>query len=256
MSGFDLNSMFSEETLKNKTKNVQVLEVNLSDIENNVANFYPIESLENSNEFQGLKTSISQDGLLSPILVSKTAEGDYRVISGHRRLEAHRQLGLSTIACIVDTVTFDDDDEEQIRIISANIQREKTPEIIENEVAKLSVIFDDYKLRGLIAEGILKRDWIGLKIGRSGRTVQKYLPSVKDLRESEKQPTLLEEEPKAIKTFANKELAKLSKFNKAILKLNEGLQIQNLSSEDSAKFKDILNMLDSNIQSVINQFFE
>ena len=136
MSGFDLNSMFSEKKKKNKTKNVQVLEVNLSDIENNVANFYPIESLENSNEFQSLKTSISQDGLLSPILVSKTAEGDYRVISGHRRLEAHRQLGLSTIACIVDTVTFDDDDEEQIRIISANIHREKTPEIIENEVAK------------------------------------------------------------------------------------------------------------------------
>lgn len=256
MSGFDLNSMFSEETLKNKTKNVQVVEINLSIIENNLANFYPIESLENSNEFQGLKSSINQDGLLSPILVTKTDENHYRVISGHRRLEAHRQLGLPTIACIVDSVTLDNDQEEQIRIISANIQREKTPEIIELEVAKLSLIFDDYKLKGLIADGVLKRDWIGLKIGRSGRTVQKYLPSVTDLRESDEQLPLLEEEPKAIKTFANKELAKLSKFNKAILKLNEGLQVQNLSSEDSAKFKDILNMLDSNIQSVINQFFD
>lgn len=63
MSGFNLNSMFSEETLKNKTKNVQVLEINLNDIENNVANFYPIESLENSNEFQGLITSISLSGV-------------------------------------------------------------------------------------------------------------------------------------------------------------------------------------------------
>lgn len=255
MSGFNLNDMFSEETLKNKTKNVQVLEIKLNEIENNLSNFYPIESLDNSNEFQSLKTSISLDGLLSPILVTKTENEHYRVISGHRRLEAHRQLGMTTIACIVDSIYYEDDQEEQIRIISANIQREKTPEIIEIEVAKLSVIFDDYKLRGLIADGVLKRDWIGLKIGRSGRTVQKYLPSVKDLRESEDQLTLLEEEPKAIKTFADKELEKLSKLNKAILKLNEGLQVQTLSSEDYAKFKDILNIVEKNIQSITLEYF-
>ncbi len=256
MSGFDLNSMFSAETLKNKTKNVQVVEINLSDIENNLANFYPIESLENSNEFQGLKSSINQDGLLSPILVTKTTENHYRVISGHRRLEAHRQLGLSTIACIVDSVTLDDDQEEQIRIISANIQREKTPEIIKLEVGKLSLIFDDYKLKGLIADGVLKRDWIGLKIGRTGRTVQNYLPGVKDLKESEEQLSILEEEPKAIKSFADKELSKLSKLNRTIIKLNEGLEFHDISSEDFARFKEILNMLNNNIQSVMNNHFE
>lgn len=255
MSGFNLNSLFSEETIKNRSKNVQVVEVGIDKIESNFHNFYPIRSQENSNEFEALKVSIDKDGLLSPILLLESDDGSYRVISGHRRLEVHRQLGKETIGAIIDSTDTSSPDEEQIKIISANIQREKTPEIIKIEVEKLSVIFDTYKENRLIPEGMLKRDWIGLKIGRTGRTVQKYLNPLPTLEENEEQTSLFEKPEKPKKTYAQKVNDKLISFSKSIDKVNDTLDEYSISDQEEVVLRRSLEYIQNKIGEILNNHF-
>lgn len=48
-----------------------------------------------------LAKSIGQVGMLQPVLVRRTADGEYQLISGERRLRAARLAGLKEIPCIV-----------------------------------------------------------------------------------------------------------------------------------------------------------
>lgn len=50
---------------------------------------------------EALAASIQASGLLQPITLTPAAGGRYTVRYGHRRLEAHRRLGMATIAAIV-----------------------------------------------------------------------------------------------------------------------------------------------------------
>ena len=71
-------------------------------------------------EVDDLKESISQHGLLDPLVV--TDEG--ALISGHRRLLALRELGWEEAPCIV--VKPKDKREEEILVIEYNRSRHKT----------------------------------------------------------------------------------------------------------------------------------
>jgi len=67
-----------------------------------------------------LADSISKNGLLQPIVVRGTKTG-YELIDGHRRLEAHRLLGINTIDAIVKDIN---EKESQILSVVSNLQRE------------------------------------------------------------------------------------------------------------------------------------
>jgi ParB family chromosome partitioning protein len=54
----------------------------------------------NKEEVEELAKSIKENGLLQPIVVSKTDNG-YMIIAGHRRTIAHKLLGKNTIKAIV-----------------------------------------------------------------------------------------------------------------------------------------------------------
>ncbi|MCF8359997.1 MAG: ParB/RepB/Spo0J family partition protein [Prolixibacteraceae bacterium] len=73
-----------------------------------------------NKELENLKRSISETGLISPVIVRAKNEG-YEVIDGHRRVEAYRQLGRKTIECIVKEYN---DREAQAMSVAANLQRE------------------------------------------------------------------------------------------------------------------------------------
>lgn len=54
-------------------------------------------------EVNALEDSISRHGLLHPIVARKTRDGALEVVSGHRRLEALRRIGMEEVPCkIVD----------------------------------------------------------------------------------------------------------------------------------------------------------
>ena len=69
-----------------------------------------------------LVESIMMNGVLVPVTVRPLEDGDYEMISGHRRLFAVKQIGLEKIPAIVKEY---DDDEAVLAMVDSNLQREK-----------------------------------------------------------------------------------------------------------------------------------
>ena len=72
--------------------------------------------------FEMLIDSISNLGVLTPIIVRSLDDGNYEIISGHRRAEACRRLGIEAIPCIVKELTRD---EATVILVDLNLQRDE-----------------------------------------------------------------------------------------------------------------------------------
>ena len=72
-------------------------------------------------EMRELMDSIGESGIIPPILVRPKENGLYEVISGHRRWEACKELGVQQIPA---KVLYLDDDEATVLMVNSNIQRE------------------------------------------------------------------------------------------------------------------------------------
>ena len=73
-------------------------------------------------KMQDLIESISESGVLTPVLIRPDQNDGYEMISGHRRMHTAQKAGLITIPAIVREMT---DDEAVIAMVDANIQREE-----------------------------------------------------------------------------------------------------------------------------------
>ena len=71
--------------------------------------------------FELLVDSIKTLGVLTPIIVRPTEEGNFEIISGHRRVEACKRLDIETIPAIVKELTKD---EAVIMHVDSNLQRD------------------------------------------------------------------------------------------------------------------------------------
>lgn len=82
---------------------------------------HPFKS-RSGNEQEELKNSISAQGAIEPLIVHPfSSEGKYEVISGHRRLEICKELGITDIPVIVRNMT---DEEAVIMMVDTNLHRE------------------------------------------------------------------------------------------------------------------------------------
>ena len=72
-------------------------------------------------EQQELTESIKENGLLEPIIVRSFQAGKYEIISGHRRVEACKALGITSIPVIIKQLTRD---EAIVQMVDSNIHRE------------------------------------------------------------------------------------------------------------------------------------
>lgn len=77
--------------------------------------------IRNGIEKEELAESIKENGLLEPIIVRSFSAGTYEIISGHRRVEVCKKLGIQTIPAIVRDMTKD---EAVIAMVDSNLQRE------------------------------------------------------------------------------------------------------------------------------------
>ncbi len=122
--------------------------------------------------------SISQFGVISPLLVRPDPDGGYEIISGHRRCHAAEQVGLETLPVIVREM---DDDEAIIAMVDSNLQRET---ILPSERAwAYKMKMDAIKHQGARAD--LTSCQVGTKLRSdervaegtpdSARTVQRYI---------------------------------------------------------------------------------
>ena len=76
----------------------------------------------NDDELKRMAESILAIGAITPALARPLPNGEYELISGHRRLAAYKLLGKETMPVIVHEMT---DDEAVIVMVDANLQREK-----------------------------------------------------------------------------------------------------------------------------------
>ena len=129
-----------------------------------------------------LVDSIRENGILNPVIVRPDKNGDYEMISGHRRLHAAGIVGLSKVPAIVKEMS---DDEAIIKMVDANIQRE---EILPSERAfSLKMKMDAMRRQGARLDidgtcgtechklGTKTSEIVGEAFGLKGRQVRKYV---------------------------------------------------------------------------------
>ena len=114
-----LDDLFTTQEERDDEKIEKVIDIDI----NNIDSFpnHPFKVVEN-DELKQMTESISEKGVLSPVLVRKKQDGRYEMISGHRRMFASKLAGKETIPSIVRDLS---DDEATIIMVDSNLQREK-----------------------------------------------------------------------------------------------------------------------------------
>ena len=125
-----------------------------------------------------LTQSVKMVGVLVPVIVRKTEDDKYEIISGHRRKRACERAGIEKIPAVIAKLN---DDEAAILLVDSNLHREKLLPSERAYAYKLKL--DALKHQGI--KNILtcgqndhkkkSRDDIGESFGVSGRQVQRYI---------------------------------------------------------------------------------
>ncbi len=124
----------------------------------------------NGIEQTELLESIKTNGLLEPIIARPFSAGTYEIISGHRRVNVCKELGIQTVPAIVKQLNKD---EAVIAMVDSNLQREH---LLPSEKAfaymmKLEAMKHQGKTYGQVVHK--SRDVIA--DNESGRQVQRYI---------------------------------------------------------------------------------
>ena len=127
----------------------------------------------NDDAMKELIDSIQCNGIINPLIVRSNNGVTYEIISGHRRLYAAKQLGLSTVPAIVRDLS---DDEATILMVDSNIQRMG---LLPSEKAWALKMKHDAMLHQGATFGHNVQKWtheeIGEDMGISGRQAQRYI---------------------------------------------------------------------------------
>ena len=143
---------------------------------------HPFKVLDNE-EMDQLTFSILTRGLLTPLVVRPLENGDYEVISGHRRLYACQKAGIETVPALIYTL---DRDEAAIALVDSNLHREH---ILPSEKAfAYKLKMDAISHQGTscqLGTKLRSDESIAEQTGESARQVQRYI------RLTELEPELL-----------------------------------------------------------------
>lgn len=87
---FDVSSIFAQQVqaVSKSDTGRELIQVDIDDLVGNNANFYAVDE----DKLEDLKNSIALSGIMDPPTVTRTDDGKYRIISGHRRTAAVRAL--------------------------------------------------------------------------------------------------------------------------------------------------------------------
>ncbi len=115
--------------------NVQLIPVDQISIVNN-----PRKKMD-QGKFDELVESIKERGQLQPVLVQTLGKDKYRMVAGHRRLQAMKTLDESHIQAVV---TQRDDEGAALDALVENLQRESMDPF--DEAQAMSTIMDSFNL--------------------------------------------------------------------------------------------------------------
>ena len=91
-----------------------------------ISKLHPFEGhpfkVTDNEEMDQLVWSVLTQGLLTPLVVRPLENGEYEVISGHRRLHACKKAGIETVPALIYEI---DRDAAAIALVDSNLHREK-----------------------------------------------------------------------------------------------------------------------------------
>ena len=137
--------------------------------------------VKDDETLNSLCESIRDYGVLSPLLARPTADGNYEIVSGHRRKAAAMKLGLEKLPVLVREMT---DDEAVILMVDSNIQRENLLPSEKAYAYKMKLEAMKRKAGRPAKEnggqvdhnfGKKSRDVLAEDLSESARTVQRYI---------------------------------------------------------------------------------
>lgn len=125
-------------------------------------------------EMKELMDSIEESEIIHPILVRPKEGGQYEVISGHRRWEACKELGIKQVPA---KVLYLDDDEATVLMVNSNIQREH---VLPSEKAfAYKMRYDALAHQGITSRQLGARLFLGEQLAQdvseSARQIQRYI---------------------------------------------------------------------------------
>ncbi len=130
--------------------------------------------VEENEDMANLIESIREQGVLTPLLVRPDGNGDYEIISGHRRVFACKALEMEAVPCIIKELSRA---EAVVAMVDSNLQRER---ILPSEKAfaykiKLEALKHQGKSssRQVVGKSSETADIISDE--ESGRQVQRYI---------------------------------------------------------------------------------
>lgn len=122
-------------------------------------------NMRRDEEYIALESSIKQRGIDDDIRVKETEDGQYMIVSGHRRKKIAIEQGIPKVWIKIDE--FKSELDEVLCIIQANItNRAKSPLDIALSIHDLEELINDNSGR--------KRDTIAEKLGISSKSVHNY----------------------------------------------------------------------------------
>ena len=137
--------------------------------------------VNDDKEMENMVQTVKQGGIIMPLIVRQREDGNYEIISGHRRKRASQLANLKEVPCIIRDLT---DDEATIIMVDSNMQREK---ILPSERAfayKMKIEAEKHqgKRTDLTSDQIgqklqskTTRERIAEEIGESATNIQRFI---------------------------------------------------------------------------------
>lgn len=144
------------------------------------AEYLPIEKIKpfeghpfkvrDDEQMEQLVWSIMTQGLLTPLVVRPLENGEYELISGHRRLHACKKAGIEKIPALIYAM---DRDAAVIALVDSNLHREK---LLPSEKAfAYKMKMEAMAHRGQTCGQVGHKSRDALAEDESGRQVQRYI---------------------------------------------------------------------------------
>ena len=192
--GKGLGAMLSVEGIPASSGD-SVVELKINDISPNEGQ--PRKNFDDTS-LQELAASISESGVIQPIIVQKK-NGGYRIVAGERRWRAARIAGLTVIPAIVRELS---DRETMVQALLENLQRED-----------LNPIEEAYAMQNLLKTHKLTQEQLAKKLGKPRATIANTMRLVNlddSLQEYIRRGVLSEGHAKVILSLKDKEDQKMA----------------------------------------------
>ncbi len=145
----------------------EVIEIDVKDIKN-----FPNHPFKITNDlnYEELRNSIVENGILVPAIVRKTDDGKYEMLSGHRRKQICEEQKIKKIPCLVKDLS---DQEATILMVDSNLQRDK---ILPSEKAMAyKMKYDAMKSMTPSVSNKRKDEILGEQVGESREQIRRYI---------------------------------------------------------------------------------